>query len=291
MPERTLLLVDGANLLYRAFFAIEGLATRAGRPTNAVYGFIRTLRQLERLWKPTHRAVAMDGGVPRDRLDRLSTYKANRPPAPEPLRQQFEPLERYLKGAAVAHVRIEGVEADDVIASLVSQAGEAFEQVLIATSDKDIFETVTEKVAVVSPAHPDRKMGPVEVLEKTGVPPERIVEWLALTGDSVDNVPGVPGFGPKTAAKLLAQHPSLTELLERPDQAPSEKMRALLAEHRERILLNMAVLKLRRDIAGLPSIEELRVRPPDPSQLVPFFEEMEFRAMAEEMRSELPLEF
>jgi DNA polymerase-1 len=107
----------------------------------------------------------------------------------------------------------------------------------------------------------------------------------------VDNVPGVPGFGPKTAAKLLAQHPSLTELLERPDQAPSEKMRALLAEHRERILLNMAVLKLRRDIAGLPSIEELRVRPPDPSQLVPFFEEMEFRAMAEEMRSELPLEF
>lgn len=285
MPERRLLLVDAANLLYRAFFAIQGLSTQAGRPTNAVFGFIRTLKQLERLWRPSHWVVVFDGGVPRERLELQPSYKANRPPMPDALREQFAPVEEYLERAGIPKVRAEEFEADDVIASLIARLEGEVEEILVVTSDKDIFQLVSDRVAVVLPSKADAKMGPQEVLEKTGVPPSRIVEFLALTGDEVDNVPGVPGIGPKTAAKLLAGPSPLADFLSDPARAGSDKTRRMFEEHKDLIRRNLETVRLRRDVQGLPGLSEMTVRPPSPSRLLPLLEELEFHSMAEELRT------
>ena len=285
MPERKLLLVDGINVLYRAYFAIQGLSTRSGRPTNAVFGFIRMLRQMDRLWQPTHWAVVLDGGVPAERLARLPEYKANRPPMPDALREQIPPMQLYLDASRIPALCLEGLEADDVLASLAVQRKSEFAEVLVATSDKDLFQVVDESIHVIPVTKADRRMGPEAVLEKTGVRPERIAEWLALTGDTVDNIPGVPGFGPKTAAELLATEESLAGVLEAPDRVKSDRLRGRLVEHRDQIARNLDVTRLRLDVPGLPTSEELERRPGDEARLLQFFREMEFHSMADELQT------
>ena len=284
MPENTLLLVDGTGVAYRAYYAIAELSTRAGKPTNAVYGFIKMLQQLEQMWKPTHWAVVFDGGTPEERLTRLPSYKAQREPMPDLLRAQFADIERYLDLARVCSVRMEGQEADDVIATLVSEASSA---VLMATSDKDLFQLIGERVFMISPSKTGVKMGCAEVVEKTGVRPEKIVEWLALTGDTVDNIPGVPGVGPKTAAKLLAQFGSLENLWLKLDEVASQKLREALAAHRADVARNVELVTLRRDLPVPVSIDSMGVRRVDPARMVPFYEEMEFGSLAKPLREEL----
>ena len=201
--------MDGTAIAYRAFFAIRQLSTRAGRPTNAVYGFIRMVRQLEAAWRPSHWAVVFDGGLPAARMQLLPAYKAQREKMPDELRQQFAPIEEYLRRSAVATVRLEAQEADDAMASLTARARADGAEVLLATSDKDLLQLVADGVAVVSPVAGGARMGPAEVEAKLGVAPGRVVEWLALTRDTADNIPGVPGVGPKTAARLLHDFGSL----------------------------------------------------------------------------------
>ena len=248
MSERILLLVDGTGLAYRAFYAIQGLSTTDGRPTNAVFGFIRMLRQLERVWRPTHQVVVFDGGLPEARLSRLPTYKAQRKEMPDDLRRQFEPIETYLDESRIARLRLQGEEADDVLATLTTQARQAGASVLIATSDKDMYQLVDEQVAVVAPSKTVTRMGPREVQEKTGVVPSQIVEWQALTGDTVDNIPGVPGIGPKTAAKLLQEYRSLANLWEQFAHIPDGRLKTLLQDHRERVVRNLELMRLRCDM-------------------------------------------
>ena len=161
-------------------------------------------------------------GLPEERMIRLPTYKAQREPMPDPLRAQFADIERYLDLAGVCSIRMEGQEADDVIATLTAAAPSG---VLIATSDKDLYQLIDDRVFMISPSKAGAKIGCEEVFEKTGVQPEKIVEWLALTGDTVDNIPGVPGIGPKTAAKLLAQFGSLENLWSKLDEVASQKLR------------------------------------------------------------------
>jgi DNA polymerase I len=285
MPENTLLLVDGTAVAYRAFYAIAELSTRAGKPTNAVFGFIKMLQQLEQLWKPTHWTVVFDGGTPEERLVKLPTYKAQREPMPEALRAQFADIERYLDLAGVQSVRMDRQEADDVIATLASSAADS--GVLIATSDKDLFQLINDRVFMISPSKAGSKMGSAEVLEKTGVRPEKIVEWLALTGDTVDNIPGVPGVGPKTAAKLLAQFGSLENLWSKLDEVASQKLREALVAHRADVVRNVELVTLRRDLQVPVSTGSMGVRRIDPSRMVPFYEEMEFGSLARRLREEL----
>ncbi|MFH1969936.1 MAG: 5'-3' exonuclease H3TH domain-containing protein, partial [Verrucomicrobiota bacterium] len=210
----SLLLVDALGIAYRAFYAITGLTTAAGRPTNAVYGFIKTIMQMERIWRPSHKLVVFDGGAPVERLKLLATYKAQRPAMPPALRAQLPAIDAWLDAAAIAHVRLEGREADDVVASVALQAAAAGLDVLVASSDKDLLQMVTPTIAVVMPGKVTEKMGTAEVLAKTGVRPDQVVDWLALMGDSSDNIPGVPGIGAKTAAKLLQQWQSLANVLD-----------------------------------------------------------------------------
>jgi len=284
MPESILLLVDGTAVAYRAYYAIAELSTRAGKPTNAVFGFIKMLQQLEQLWKPTHWTVVFDGGTPEERLIRLPTYKAQREPMPDALRAQFGDIERYLDLAGVQSIRMDRQEADDVIATLASSASSC---VLIATSDKDLYQLINDRVFMISPSKAGSKMGCAEVVEKTGVRPEKIVEWLALTGDTVDNIPGVPGVGPKTAAKLLAQFGSLENLWSKLDEVASQKVREALVAHRADVARNVELVTLRRDLNVPVSMDSMGVRRIDPARMVPFYEEMEFGSLAKPLREEL----
>lgn len=284
MPDNTLLLVDGTGVAYRAYYAIAELSTRAGKPTNAVFGFIKMLQQLEQLWKPTHWAVVFDGGTPEERLSRLPTYKAQREPMPDPLRAQFVDIERYLELAGVRSIRMEGQEADDVIATLASAASS---DVLMATSDKDLYQLINDRVFMIAPSKAGSKMGSAEVFEKTGVRPEKIVEWLALTGDTVDNIPGVPGVGPKTAAKLLSQFGSLENLWSKLDEVASDKLRDALATHRVDVARNVDLVTLRRDLNVPVSTDSMGVRRIDPARMVPFYEQMEFGSLARSLREEM----
>ncbi|MBU4199032.1 MAG: hypothetical protein KKG09_09875 [Verrucomicrobia bacterium] len=277
------LLVDALNIVYRSFYAIAGLATSSGRPTNAVYGFIKTLMQLERIWQPTHWLVVFDGGVPAERLALCPAYKAQRPPMPDALRAQFQPLETYLDGALIPRARLEGKEADDVLASVAARAAAEGFDVLVVSSDKDLMQIVDERVAMVGPGKVAEREGPDYVLRKTGVRPDQIVDWLALTGDSSDNIQGVPGVGAKTASKWLSQWESLDGLWRNLDALQPDKLRQALVEHREVVLRNVRLIRLQRDIECFSALDALKRHPPDARRLKTFFEDMEFYSLANKL--------
>ena len=279
----TLLLVDGTAVAYRAFYAIAGLTNSAGQPTNALYGFIRMFRQLDKLLKPAYRVVVFDGGLPAERKERCPEYKAQRTPMPDDLRAQFAPIEEYLAEAAVPSVRIEGQEADDVMASIAVAAEQNGMSVAMATSDKDMFQLLNDQVSLISPAKATERMGPQEVFEKTGVWPRQMVDWQALIGDTVDNIAGVPGVGPKTAAKLIETFGSVEQLLARLPEVQPERIRRLVEEHQDIVRRNLCLMKLRTDLGGYPSWEVMRSRPEDPARMRPFFEKMDLHSLLTEL--------
>jgi DNA polymerase-1 len=284
MSKQVLLLVDGLSVIYRAFHAIHGLGASDGRPTNAVFGFVRMWQQMVRLWAPTHAAVVFDGGLPESRLAALAEYKAQRPPMPEALRQQLPEIEEFLRCSGVVAVRIEGQEADDVIATLAEKAARDGVQVLIASSDKDLFQLVNDQVVVVTPSKDGQRIGPNEVLEKTGVAPEQISEWLALTGDTVDNIPGVPGVGGKTAAQWLQRYGSLAALKASLKDIPSDRLRTALSENWEVVERNLEMVRLKRDLPVAIGWPDLKLGSPRTDDLIRFYERMEFRSLADELR-------
>ena len=283
---RTLLLVDGNNVLYRAFFAIPDLATRAGRPTNAVFGFIRLLRQLRECWRPANLVVAFDGGTPEERKALLDGYKAQRKPMPDRLREQMPLVERYLDAARVSRLRVAGEEADDVIATLARVWGKEFDGVLVASADKDLFQLVDDKVRIVPVAGKGPVMGPAEVEAKTGVPPRLVRDWLAMVGDAADNIPGVPGIGPKTAARLLGEHGSVDGIYERLDRMPPGRTRESLAASRELVGRNMLLMRLRDGVDCGMKIEESRAGSADRVAMLSLLEELELTSLAREYRQD-----
>lgn len=284
MSARKIILVDGMAVLYRAFFAIRNLSTASGRPVNAVFGFIRMLRQMLNRWDPTHWAVVFDGGLPEARVALLESYKAQRTPMPDDLRSQIGLVEQYLDLAFIQRLRVEGQEADDVLASLAVWAEMDDADVLIATSDKDLYQLVNEKISIIPTAGKELAMGPEAVREKTGVDPCQIVDWLALTGDSADNIPGVPGVGPKTAVKLLKEYGSIAGVRDNIEHIKRDKLRAALKDHWSDVERNLKMVRLYCDIDSGAEWSGMEVKPMDPGRLLPFFDEMEFTAMARELR-------
>jgi DNA polymerase-1 len=281
---RTLLLVDGNNLLYRAFFAVPDLATRSGVPTNAVFGFVRLLRQMEDAWSPDGVVVAFDGGIPDERKALLGQYKAQRKPMPDRLREQIPFVERYLHAARVAWARVEKEEADDVIASICRSWSGDFERGLIASSDKDLFQLVCEKILIVPVAGKGVAMGPAEVRQKTGVSPSSVRDWLALVGDAADNIPGVPGVGVKTAARLIEEYGTVEAIYLHLGSMPPGRLRDSLSASRDIVERNLAMMSLRETVdSGLSPGAALR-RPADGKALLALFEELEFDSMAREYR-------
>lgn len=279
------LLIDGHAVAYRAFYAIRELSTSEGIPTNALYGFIRMSEQLVRQWKPTHYGVVFDGGLPLERMDLLATYKAQREEMPEPLSVQFPLINEYLSCARVPALRVEQEEADDVMATLAREAETQGAEVLLATHDKDLFQLVSDRVFIVPPTKSDVRMGVEDVVKKTGVSPQRIAAWLALVGDSADNIPGVPGIGPKTAAKLLADVETLDQLYASIEGVKQERLQKALQAHRDAVERNMKMTCLRTDLPLDVDWNTWRVGSPDVHALYDFFKRMEFNTMAKALTS------
>lgn len=284
MPTSLLLLVDGLAVAYRAFHAIPSLTSKTGEPTNALFGFIKMLRQLDEQWRPTHRAVVFDGGLPDHRMALLPSYKAQRDPMPEALVQQLAPMETFLRLAGWGSIRPRQEEADDALATLADRAGRSGGRVLIASSDKDLLQLVSDQVQVIPPTKHAAPLGPAEVQGKMGVTPGQVVDLLALMGDQADNIPGVPGIGPKTAAQLLRDFHSIDDLWRQLDRVQPVRIRDLLVAHREVVQRNMKLMKLRCDIPDLPELDQLVSRRPEVGPLVKFLEDRDLLSVARSYR-------
>ncbi|MDR0993536.1 MAG: hypothetical protein LBN38_03075 [Verrucomicrobiota bacterium] len=275
--NQSILLIDGLAVAYRAFYAVKGLATPDGRPTNALFGFIRMLRQLEAQWKPDRIVVAFDGGTPPHRLEKCPAYKAQRPPMPDELRSQLPLINEFLEAAGIPAVRLNQQEADDVLATLADRAARNGNVVRIATGDKDLMQLVDEYIRMVPPTKAEEELDATAVLLKTGVAPAQIVDWLALIGDVADNIPGISGVGPKTAAKLLNQFGTLENCLARTDEIGSGTLREKMRAGAETARVNVELMELDRNVPGVPSWEEIPAPLPSLGQLKAFFEKYALR--------------
>jgi DNA polymerase I len=279
----TILLVDGHAYAYRAYHAIRDLRSPEGKPTNAIFGFVKMLARLRALTSPEYVAVLWDGGLSSERVELLPEYKAQRPPMPDGLAEQIEQITEVLGPIGVRSVEREGVEADDLVASVAKNAVAAGMRVVVASSDKDFFQLVSPVVGLLNPADKSEMVwGEAKVLEKTGVRPEQVVDWLSLIGDAVDNIRGVPGIGPKTAADLLRRFGSVDELYNRLAEVSSERIRRALAESENVVRRNQKMVRLNGDITALPSPEELVIRASNYGMLCQLYQKWGFRSLAAE---------
>ncbi len=284
MQDATLLVVDGMAAVYRAYFAIKNLKRSDGQPTNAIFGFIRMMDQLVKAWRPTHLVVVFDGGIPPSRLELVPEYKANRSAMQDDMRSQLAGINEYLAAAAIPSVRLDACEADDVMATLAAQAGAVDARVLLATHDKDLFQLVDARTQIVPVAGHADAMGPDEIRAKTGVSPEQIVDWLALIGDSADNIKGVQGVGPKTATKLLTAYGNVDGLWAHMDEVAGEKLKQALDGSRALVERNQRMVKLDAAVAGTPDWSQFPVTSAAVGPLLAFYEEFEFFALAQRLR-------
>lgn len=280
--NESILLLDGLALVYRAFFAVRGLSGPEGEPTNAVFGFVRMVRQLRARWKPDRCVAAFDGGSPERRLALCPAYKAQRPPMPDDLRSQLPLVNEYLALAGIPSVRIERQEADDVLATLAVRAAADGATVRIATGDKDLMQLVGKRIRLVAPAKTEEEMDAAGVVAKTGVRPEQIVDWLALIGDAADNIPGVEGIGPKTATKLLQRFGTLEACLARAGEIESASLREKVVQGAETARLNVGLVELDRAVPGVPDWVELVGKGEDAAGLDGFFARHGLRKFREE---------
>jgi len=283
-----LLLVDGSSYLYRAFHALPELKSRSGQPTGAIYGVINMLRRLALDYPHANRrAVVFDAKGKTFREDWYPDYKAHRPPMPEELVAQIEPLHALIRALGWPLLCIEGVEADDVIGTLAWQASQRGEDCVISTGDKDLAQLVDDHITLVNTMSNER-LDRQAVLEKFGVPPERIVDYLALVGDTVDNVPGVAKVGPKTAAKWLQQYGSLEAIIAHADEiggVVGENLR----KHTSFLPLGKKLVTVRRDIP-LPALD-LTPAAPDIAKLKTLYAALDFKTWLRELEnSEGPTE-
>jgi len=279
----TLLLVDGSSYLYRAFHAMPDLRNKAGEPTGAVYGVINMLRRLEADYKADYRAVVFDAKGKTFRDDWYPEYKANRPPMPDDLRAQIEPLHAAVKALGWPLLMIDGVEADDVIGTLAKQATDSGTDCVVSTGDKDMAQLVNGHVRLVNTMS-NEVLDPAGVEAKFGIPPERIVDYLALMGDTVDNVPGVEKVGPKTAVKWLAQYGSLDEIV-----AHAVEIKGVVGEnlrkHLEFLPLGKRLVTIACDLPLPVAIPDLLPQNHDNATLADLYGRLEFKTWLKEVQN------
>ncbi|MCS3904221.1 DNA polymerase-1 [Methylohalomonas lacus] len=281
--DNTLVLVDGSYYIFRAYHALPPLTNPQGEPTHVVYGVVNMLRKLRRDYESAYFAVVFDASGKSFRNDLYAEYKANRPPMPDDLKAQIEPLHRLIKALGIPMLVIDNVEADDVIGTLARQATDAGMHTVISSGDKDLAQLVDDSITIVNTMN-SAVYDEAGVREKFGVSPNQIIDYLTLVGDSIDNIPGVPKVGPKTAAKWLDQYGSLDAIIEHADEIKGkvgEYLRASLDQ-----------LPLSRELVTLKCDVELDFRPadlmpgePDPQTIRPLYEQHGFNALLREMDS------
>ena len=282
--QMRLLIIDGHAFAYRAFFAIRGLSSPSGQPTNAIYGFIRMLEKLEASFLTSHTVVVWDGGLDEERMEGLEDYKSQRDPMPGDLKVQLDEIVMYLEASGITSICDDGIEADDRIGQLAKLAeGEGYE-VAIASSDKDFFQLINDQVKMLNPADKTGKLMDAGAVEaKTGVLPHQIIDWLSLMGDVADNIPGVPGIGVKTAASLLNEFSSVDGIYERLAEVKREKQREALAASEEDVRRNQKLVALKLDLPGEPGLDSLRKGFENSAQLEKLYEKWGFKTMLKEL--------
>lgn len=282
IPENPLILVDGSSYLYRAYHAFPPLTNSVGEPTGAMYGVLNMLRSLLLQYQPTHVAVVFDAKGKTFRDELFEHYKSHRPPMPDDLRAQIEPLHAMVKAMGLPLLAVSGVEADDVIGTLACEADKKGRPVLISTGDKDMAQLVTPNVTLINTMS-NTILGPEEVVTKYGVPPELIIDFLALMGDSSDNIPGVPGVGEKTAQALLQGLGGLDSLYAAPEKIAelsfrgAKTMAAKLEQNKEVAYLSYQLATIKTDVPLELTSEQLEVQQPVTEELVELFKRYEFK--------------
>ena len=281
--NKQLILVDGSSYLYRAFHAMPSLSNSQGQPTGAVYGVVNMLRRLLKDFQPEYMAMVFDAKGKTFRDDLYTEYKANRPPMPDELREQIAPLHAIVEAMGLPMLIVDGVEADDVIGTLARQATEMGMDCLVSTGDKDMAQLVNQHVTLMNTMD-NSTLDPQGVMDKFGVPPERIVDYLTLMGDSVDNIPGVPKVGPKTAVKWLTQYGTLDEIIVRAGEITG-KVGENLRDALEQLPLSHRLATIKCDVSLDAGPTELKVQVADTERLTQLFGEMEFKTWLSELLS------
>lgn len=279
--KKSLVLVDGTSYLYRAFHALPPLSNSRGEPTGAIYGVISMLRKLIKDTQPEYIAVVFDAKGKTFREELYSAYKAHRPAMPDELQQQIEPLYAIVRSLGLATIIHPGVEADDVIGTLAECALQQHLSVLISTGDKDFAQLVGEQISLVN-TMTNTQLDRQGVIDKFGVNPEQITDYLSLIGDSVDNVPGIPNVGPKTAAKWLNQYGNLASLIKNADKIKGkvgENLKANLAQ----LPLSRQLVTIKKDVDIDFNLEQLRPKAPDLLTLMDLYKKLEFKGWVKEL--------
>ncbi|MFZ3621934.1 DNA polymerase I [Leclercia barmai] len=282
IPENPLILVDGSSYLYRAYHAFPPLTNSAGEPTGAMYGVLNMLRSLIMQYQPSHAAVVFDAKGKTFRDELFEHYKSHRPPMPDDLRAQIEPLHKMVKAMGLPLMAVSGVEADDVIGTLAREAEKMGRPVLISTGDKDMAQLVTPGITLIN-TMTNTILGPEEVVAKYGVPPELIIDFLALMGDSSDNIPGVPGVGEKTAQALLQGLGGLDTLYSEQDKIAgltfrgAKTMAAKLEQNKEVAYLSYQLATIKTDVELELTCDQLEVQQPAAEELLGLFKQYEFK--------------
>lgn len=290
IAENPFILVDGSSYLYRAYHAFPPLTNSKGEPTGAMYGVLNMLRSLIIQYKPSHVAVVFDAKGKTFRDELYEEYKSNRPPMPDDLREQIEPLHEMVQAMGLPLLSITGVEADDVIGTLALKAASEGKNVLISTGDKDMAQLVTPNVTLIN-TMTNVILGPEEVKEKYGVPPELIIDFLALMGDSSDNIPGVPGVGEKTALGLLQGIGSLKEIYQQLDNIATLSFRgaktlgAKMADHEKIAMLSYKLATIKTDVELDKTFDDLNVNEPDLDKLLDMFTRYEFKRWISDLQN------
>ncbi len=287
MPRKpTLFLIDGSNNVYRAYFAIRGLTNSAGLATNAVYGFTQTLRKLLNDHKPDCIAVAFDIGRAKTRHEAFADYKKDRRPMPDDLAVQLPLVNEVLEGFRIPVLGMEDWEADDLIGSLAMKARDRGYDVVIATSDKDFFQLIGDGIRLF---HTGREVmyDAKGVEEVFGLPPEKVVDVMAIWGDAIDNIPGVPGIGEKGAKSLIRDFGSLEGVYEHLDQLkPAQRKK--LEENRDKAFLSRDLARIHCDLEVQIDFHSIERQEPDRTKLHDVFSRLEFASLMQEYLPEAP---
>lgn len=288
IAQNPLVLVDGSSYLYRAFHAFPPLTNREGEPTGAMYGVVNMLKSLISQVEPSHIAVVFDAKGKTFRDELFEQYKSHRPPMPDELRSQIQPLHAIIKALGIPLISVEGVEADDVIGTLAVQAAKEGKHVLISTGDKDMAQLVNDHIMLINTMN-NTLLDREGVIEKYGIPPELVIDWLALQGDSSDNIPGVKGVGEKTALALLQGIGSIKTIYENLDKVAELSFRGaktfapkLLAE-KEMADLSYLLATIKTDVELDVTHDQLTTSPQDRDKLVELFGKYEFKKWLNEV--------
>ncbi len=283
-PHRPrLFLIDGSSYIFRAFYAIRHLSNSRGLPTNAIFGFTQMLLKILKEHRPEYLAVVFDSKAPTFRSDVYKEYKANRPSMPDALIPQIPYIKKVIDGYRIAILEMDGYEADDIIGT-VAKAVEPEVDVVIITGDKDILQLVGKRIQVYDTMK-ERRIGEEEVKERFGVRPEQVVEVMGLSGDTIDNIPGVPGIGEKTAIELIKNFGSIENLIKNLDLIP-KRLKEKLETHAELAILSRRLATINTNVPITFRIEDFAINPPDLKRLKEIFKELEFNKFLKELPEE-----